>query len=139
MERHVDLHEPFAQKITRNIAVLPRGWPTAEERNEKPDHAVLSAALDSAIADAQKRWEKGPKAALEPLLTLHEQLTLYPSFSNMTSLMQYATAFYKATGPDLTDTGFERWNRAVDAGLLDFCEQVISNDDVLSQIYQVNC
>lgn len=131
------LQESFAEKIRRDVVVLPGGWPTTDP-TDTPDTAALSRRLDSAFADARRRWKKGPEAALEPLFTLHEELTLHPGFPNITPLAYYAAALFKATGPDLEEPGFGRWKRLIDVGLLDFCERVVSSDEVLSQIYQVS-
>ncbi|KZV76699.1 hypothetical protein PENSPDRAFT_747573 [Peniophora sp. CONT] len=130
------LEQSFSEKIRSDVIILPGNWNFEEDRDQTPRRDAHSENLDSAFVDARKRWEKGPKAALEPLFTFHEKLTSKPCFSNMTPLLHYASAFYDATGPGFKDSSFERWNRAIDAGLLDFCEQVVSTDDVLSQVYQ---
>lgn len=140
MEDAFYLQQSFSERIGSNLVVIPGNWHwDSEDKDGRPATPNRNALSDwnTVIADAKRRWEKGPEAALEPLFSCYEMLTSHPCFKHITPLVQYASAFYKATGPDFEDAQFQRWNRAVDAGLLDFCERVVSTDDVLSQIYQV--
>ncbi|VDC07499.1 unnamed protein product [Peniophora sp. CBMAI 1063] len=129
------LRQTFAEKIRRDVVVLPGNWPQ-ESPTESPTQATSSANLRSAKADAEKRWGESPEAALEPLFRYHEALTIQPCWGNLTPLAYYAAVFFSAVGPDLEQHGLERWKSLIDAGLLDFCERVLSKDDLLSQIYQ---
>ena len=130
------LRESFAEKIKRDVVVLPGGW-TADGEDMKPNEAAFAGRLEAAFTDAKERWSRGPEAALERLVTLYETLSLQPNFLNMTPLVYYVSAFMNEAGYDLDEPGFARWKGLIDSGLLDFCERVVSSDDVLSQIYQV--
>ncbi|VDC07231.1 unnamed protein product [Peniophora sp. CBMAI 1063] len=136
MNDGMDFDEPFAKKITREVVILPSGWSNVPvEQDPEKTKARISQGLDRAYVDASERWEKSPEAALEPLFRLHDQLKMHPCGPNMSALMQYGAAFYKETGRNFANTGSERWYRAIDAGLLDFCQQVLDDDNTLSQIY----
>ena len=131
------LRQPFSEKIRTDEVVLPGGW-HIESEDELPSREERTRSLDAYFSDARRRWQDSAQAALEPLFTLHNELTLHPCATRLVSLVYYATAFYDETGPEFEDAeSNERWQLAIDAGLLDFCQQVISTDEVLSQIYQV--
>ena len=138
MDESERIRKSFAHEITRNVAILPRNWSMeGSQSKDRPTQEMFNTSFESACADARKRWAKGPDAALEPLIRLYRELNRHPCFPNQTELMAYAAAFYLEAGPTTRGAGFERWHRAVDAGILDFCEEVLSTDDVLSQIYAV--